>query len=132
MLSLRILFHSKPRLVAALIALALCVKALVPAGYMISAPHLAITIEICADASGLPSSMQLLVPRESMQDSDAKSQNFCPYASLAMPSLSGADAPLLVLAIAYILALGFAGAVWLRFRPAAHLRPPLRGPPLNA
>jgi hypothetical protein len=49
---LRAFFRDHRRLAALLVALALCVKALVPAGYMPGAHGKVLTVEICADASG--------------------------------------------------------------------------------
>ena len=43
------LLREHRRLAAILVALALCMKALVPAGFMIGASARLITVEICAD-----------------------------------------------------------------------------------
>lgn len=116
-----------------LIALALALKALVPAGYMLGADTRVLTIQICADASGAKMTHEIVIPQKSApagsQGETGKSSLTCPYAGLGLGLLPGVDAMLLALAIAFILALGFAPQ---RAAPARHvfqLRPPLRGPP---
>lgn len=132
MAPLRALLHDHRRLAALLLALALCMKLLVPGGMMIGgSDSTVLTVTICADASGLQQTRQIVVPH-SGQDDGAKAAADCPYAGLGMPGLAGADPVLLALALAFILALGFAAA-----RPAptlrtSHVRPPLRGPPAFA
>ena len=53
----------------------------------------------------------------------------CPYASLGMQSLGGVDPLLLLVAIAFIITLGFAPVGFVAPKAPLHLRPPLRGPP---
>ena len=130
--SLRAFFRDHRRLAALLIALALALKTLVPGGYMLAPQSKILTIAICADASGGPITRQIVLPADGKAADHAKAESTCPYAALGMAAMTGADAPLLPLALAFILALGFAPV-----RPAlrAHhyfLRPPLRGPPARA
>lgn len=133
MAPLRALLLDHRRLAALLMALALCMKLLVPGGYMIGGSGTTVlTVTICADASGAQQTKQIVVPHSGQQDDSAKSSADCPYGGLAMPGLACADPLLLALALAFILALGFASA-----RPAptgrlSHVRPPLRGPPAFA
>ena len=62
-------------------ALALCVKALVPAGYMVEAsPHL-LTLQICADAQGQPRSIAL--PQSRAPTQPAHVDGLCAFAALA-------------------------------------------------
>ncbi|HIQ17418.1 MAG TPA: hypothetical protein EYH41_05390 [Novosphingobium capsulatum] len=53
----------------------------------------------------------------------------CPFSSLSMASMTGADPALLALALAFILALGFAPVRTSHPKRVSYLRPPLRGPP---
>lgn len=130
------LLREHRRLAAILVALALCMKALVPAGFMVGATAKLITIEICADASGRKLTRQLTIPLEGgmggEQSDHGKSDATCAWAALAKAAHSGADAELLVLALAFILALGFLRQTAERVSRSCHIRPPSRGPPLPA
>ncbi|MFY7836429.1 MAG: DUF2946 family protein [Novosphingobium sp.] len=120
------------RALAALAVLAaLCMKAVVPSGYMIEQGSHILTIRMCDEAGGGHTVKQIAIPMKS-GGSEAGSKQVkgdCPFASHAMAGLGGADPALLALAIAFILALGFAPATIPLPRRVAHLRPPLRGPP---
>ena len=134
--NLRTFLRDHHRLAAWLIAMALCMKALVPAGYMIGTQAKVFTIEICSDSTGQHLTSQIVVPQNGKpadsRGEQAKGDNPCPYSSLAMASLSGADSALLALALAFILALGFAPVRVPALQSPFHLRPPLRGPPALA
>lgn len=131
----RAFLRTNRRLALALVALALVIKALVPPGYMLSGSlgdgARVLTVAICADASGAPTTKQITLPADG-KSAHAKAEGTCVWGLLAMAALAGADVVLLALALAFILALGLA-----RSRPAArsqrtYLRPPLRGPPAFA
>ena len=129
--AVRALLFDHRRLAFGLVVLALLIKALVPAGYMLGdkAGHV-LTVTICGDASGQTLTKQIEVPGEN--GVHAKAEVKCVWGLLAMVALGGADVVLLAAALAFILALGIAAS-----RPAppsrsAHLRPPLRGPPAFA
>ena len=130
------LLREHRRLAAVLVALALCMKALVPAGYMVGANTKLLTIEICADASGGKLTRQMAIPMEDdtggEQSGHGKSDATCAWTALAQAAHSGADAELLVLALAFILALGFLQQAAEPVRRCCHIRPPSRGPPLPA
>lgn len=136
MQALRAFFHAHRRLAVLLFAAALAMKALVPAGFMLGQQSRVLTIEICADTLGAKITRQIVVPHQSKpgegQSAQAKGAGTCAFSSLAMASLAGADAALLALALAFIIALGFTPAAQPQLRRVAHLRPPLRGPPALA
>lgn len=119
------------RLALGLVVLAVLIKALMPAGYMLSDRAHVLTVEICADASGQTMTRQIAVPADGKSD-HAKAEGTCAWGVLASAALGGADIVLLALALAFILALGLTAS-----RPAppartTYLRPPLRGPPAFA
>ena len=124
------------RLAALLLAVALCLKALIPGGYMLGQQANLLTITICADATGGHVERAIAIPVSGKQaGSDAergKSDQVCPYSALAMSSLAGADALLLAAALAFALALAFRPMAQPRARQVSRLRPPLRGPPRHA
>jgi hypothetical protein len=131
---MRIWIRSNRRLAVALLLLTLCVKAAIPAGYMVSAsPDRVVTVSICADATGGLRQMQMVIPGKDQgggHSGSAKMDGQCAFSSLAHSALGGTDALLLALAIAFILAIGFLPTAPLRIAQFAYLRPPLRGPPV--
>ncbi len=130
----RRLFRDHRQLAALVVALALCMKALMPAGFMpVSAPLL-IAAEICADASGADTIRHIAIPMKDGErgkhSDDGKAKATCAWSALAMASLAGPDPALLALALAFILAVGMLSLRSPLVRRALHIRPPLRGPPL--
>ncbi len=127
---IRAFLRHNRRLALGVVVLALLIKTLIPAGYMLSDQSHVLTVTICGDASGQTMTKQIAVPAA---DGDhAKGEVKCVWGLLAMAALGGADLALLAGALAFILALGLAPS-----RPAPpsrrfHLRPPLRGPPAFA
>lgn len=120
------------RAVALLAAMAaLCMKIVVPAGFMIGQDSRVLTVQICDEAIGNHAVKQIAIPmKDGGSNSDQKQgKGECPFASLSMASMTGADPSLLALALAFILALGFAPTRITLPKRVTHLRPPLRGPP---
>ncbi|WP_374528316.1 hypothetical protein [Novosphingobium sp.] len=123
------------RFLALLVVMAaLCMKMVVPTGFMIGQNSKVLTVQICDDALGNHSVQQLVLPMKGgggdWEQKQGKSE--CPFASLSIASMVGADPSLLALALAFIFALGFAPARFILPQRAIHLRPPLRGPPALA
>jgi Protein of unknown function (DUF2946) len=133
MTQLRAYFFEQHRLTITMIALALLIKALVPAGYMIGAHDKVLTVEICGDASGKHYTTQIVIPHDAARDvspgNHAKSDGACSYSALSFAALAGAPPFLLVLLLAFILATRFAAVRPEPPAQAKYLRPPLRGPP---
>lgn len=134
--ALRTLLLRHRALAILMVAAALCLKALVPAGYMLEAGHKVLTVAICQDSAGQSVTHQIVVPMKGSPAGEAakhaEAGKACAWSSLGMASLAGADALLLAAALAFILTLGFAPIAAPRPRRALWLRPPLRGPPLTA
>ncbi|WP_374407984.1 DUF2946 family protein [Pelagerythrobacter sp.] len=123
------------RWIAAIFALALCLKALVPAGYMVEADQKVLTVTICTGMAGGPHTAALAIP---MKDDgkpdhrDSAKDTTCAFTGLAKVAPGAADEVLLGGALVFILLLGLTP---IRSAPLArilHLRPPLRGPPAVA
>lgn len=125
-------FLVRYRTLALLVVLAaLCMKIVVPTGYMVGQNSKVWAIQICDEAVGNHAAKQLVIP---MKDGGSESgqkqgKGECPFTALSVASMMGADPLLLALALAFILALGFAPAPVPLPRRVSHLRPPLRGPP---
>jgi hypothetical protein len=134
MRGLRIILARHRALAAILLALLLSVRLAVPAGFMIQADSRVLTVVICSGVD--QHSQQLLIPLAGSHHGGKSDQRGggdpCPYSALGMAGLAGADAPLLAVALAFILALGFVPARTARREAPPHLRPPLRGPPIPA
>jgi hypothetical protein len=133
--SLRAFFRQHSSLALWLVMAALCLKALVPAGYMIDTQASRFAIEIC-DGQGGHSLEQIIVPgaAKTAQDKSgaAKADQLCPFSVLSLAMLGGADPVLLALALLFLMALGLRRAPMARPRGAAYLRPPTRAPPVLA
>jgi hypothetical protein len=114
-------------LAALLVAMALCVKAMVPAGYMLGADTRTITVQICADSLGRQITKQIEIGHK--DDQKAKPDTSCAFSTLHHGAMGGADPILLALALLFILAMGFAPQHPAFRQRIAYLRPPLRGPP---
>jgi len=115
-----------------LVIMALIMKVLVPGGFMPGFNNGTFAAEICAEWSGTGSIEQLADTHHKSGDDDkehTRVSHVCPYATLVMAAVSGADAALVVQTLTYILALGFMPVVAPVLQRAARLRPPLRGPP---
>lgn len=127
-------FLMRHRALAALVvAAALCIKALVPAGYMIGTSARVLTVELCADAQGGHLTTQIVLPGNGKpaggQGDHGKAEGTCAFSALSFASLNGAAPALLALALLFILTLGLTPVTSPRPARLAHLRPPLRGPP---
>jgi hypothetical protein len=131
MTALRALLLRHRLLAMVLVGAALCLKMVMPAGYMVAPEAKVLTIRICADSIDHDAIAQVAVP---MKGAAGKTGNAgkgeCAFSSLTMAATGGADPVLLAFALAFILALGFAPTPAPHLRRASRLRPPLRGPPL--
>ena len=134
MFDLRRILLRQNRLALLLIALALCLKAAVPAGFMAEAANGSITVRIC---DGQSHGVSVAVPLEQGGGKhDARGHGSdgvpCAYTALSLGALGGADPLLLDAAIAFLLLLGFAPLAAPALRRIAFALPPLRGPPIPA
>lgn len=137
MAAFRLFLRDRHRLAVLLVALALAMKALVPAGMMLgTAPGATVlTVLVCADSQGGSYEKQIVIPHSGKAQGtgeSGKKAETCPWSGLGSASLAGADATLLALALAFVLALGFRDPAAPLLRAHRHLRPPLRGPPATA
>lgn len=117
---------------ALILALALAMKAFVPAGFMIgSNTSRVLTVEIC-DGQGHTVLSRLALPGkpDPQKDAHTKAAKDCPFTALSAHALSGADPVQLALALAFILLLGFQATERLRLVRARYHVPPLRAPPV--
>ena len=133
----RALIRDHARLTLVLLALALAVKAVVPAGFMLSAGgERFLTVTICSDASGSPKQMQIAIPGKKTAGGDysdaAAKPTHCAFSGLGHAALGTTDPLLLAGALAFILLVGLAPLRAPPVRALSFLRPPLRAPPVSA
>jgi hypothetical protein len=127
-----ILDHRKLALM--LLALTLCVKALVPAGFMVERKGVVLTVSICAGTQETGMTQQIIIPMKqdpaSHGDDQGKRDGNCAFMSLGFGALAAVDPALLAGALLFILALGFIAPVQRRHVALLRLLPPAQGPPL--
>ena len=133
MFGLRRFLFDHRLLTAGIIALAMFLKVLVPAGFMVGNQAGSITIEICTGYGPMKATMVIpgMAHHQDKPDHQGKEVP-CAFSGLNAPSMTAADPVLLALAIAFIIATIFRAEIPIVARAPAFLRPPLRGPPLHA
>lgn len=118
-----------------IVALALCVKAIVPTGYMVGGGERTLVVQLCSDGLGKAMMTRIAIPMAPASEQQPHEQGGddspCAFGALSLGALAGADAPLLADAALFIIARGFAPVVALPLERLFHLRPPLRGPPAS-
>jgi hypothetical protein len=127
-------FNTRPSVAVLLIALALAMKVLVPAGYMLAPSSKFLTVLVCSGTNMDPVTIKVPMAPTAPDtgESETADKTVCAFSGLGHAGLAATDPVLLAAAILFILALGL-----LPVRPVlraipAYLRPPLRGPPLTA
>lgn len=115
---------------AALIALALAMKLAVPAGFMPVERAGTIVVMVCTGMG--QQQVEIDVPGMPVKEDGASrvAGQPCAFAGLGLDMLPGLDPVLLAGALAFILALGFAGVAVVRVERGRQYWPPMRGPPL--
>lgn len=134
--SIRKFLQGHCRLAAIIMALALCLKIAVPTGYMVDSADHFLTLRICDGQAG-GAALLVKVPMKGFASAhhgadDGMAEhgnNHCPFATMGMSGLEAGDVALLLIALAFIMALGFAPIVAPDLRRIFYARPPLRGPP---
>jgi hypothetical protein len=118
------------------LACALAMKILVPAGFMPVVSGGRVTIEICGGTVPVQTVMapMMAMAMPGMAHHSGKSDHQerempCAFSGLTAPSLAAVDPVLLAIAIAFIVGLVFRVRTAVPIAAQAHLRPPLRGPP---
>ena len=124
-----------------LLALALCMKVLIPQGYMPGSGQKTLTVQMCYDGmehrtAEIVFAADTMAPGKDRSEpanphQDGSPDQHCAYSALTMSVLGGADAPLLERALAFIIARGFAPVDAILAERLSWLLPPLRGPPAS-
>ncbi len=133
--SIRAWLSGNSQLAMLVIAAALCIKALIPAGYMVASGAQTLTVAICAPVSGDHSVRHIAIPMRDGSGGEEKGSSkdspsdHCAFGASAKLGATGADPIVLAIALAFILVLGRAPVRRLPGANIPYLLPPLRGPP---
>ncbi len=116
----------------AVLALALVMKIVIPAGYMPTVSNGQIVVSICSGTG--PMTMVMTIPgldhgKSDGDDHQRKAEQPCAFSGLSAPSLAAAAPILLAAVILFVLALGTRPLALPASTAQPYLRPPLRGPP---
>ena len=136
MAALRRLLLDHRQLAAWVLACALVMKILVPAGFMPVVSGGRVTIEICGGTVPVQTVMapMMAMAMPGMAHHSGKSDHQerempCAFSGLTAPSLAAVDPVLLAIAIAFIVGLVRHVRTAVSIAAQPYLRPPLRGPP---
>jgi len=130
--TLRAFFLRHRATALAVIALALAMKALIPAGTMIGSDARTLAIQVCDGYGDAAKAVVIALKGHGEAGKSAPDHQACPFSALGHAGLSGADPIQLVAALAFIVLAGLATPTWAAPRPRDRLRPPLRAPPALA
>ncbi len=134
MQSLRAFLCGRHRLALFGLVLVLCVKALVPAGYMVApSADLLLSVKLCNPSAESPQTSEIAIPMlpGHPQDDGAGDTDgtVCAFSALSQFATGPVPPVLLAIAIAAIMVLGLRPSSGLHLAAASFLRPPLRAPP---
>jgi hypothetical protein len=123
-----------------LCAAALCLKLVIPTGYMVASIDGYPAITLCpasgpapAAATGMHGGGHAMHHRsQDRPEPHAPAEMPCAFAALSAAVLDTIDPVQLALLIAFVLMTGTAAVAWPAAPRRLHLRPPLRGPPATA
>jgi hypothetical protein len=128
---------ARRHLAVLLCAATLLLKLLVPAGYMIGTTHGHLSMELCSGvappvaAAGMPGMHGDMSGHGKSRDG-GKADMPCAFSALSAASLGAVDPVQLAALVAFIMAVALLPVAAPAPSRRAHLRPPLRGPPLTA
>jgi hypothetical protein len=123
---------------ALLLAVALFMKAVVPAGYMPTQAGRTLTMTICSGSGPQTIVMHMAGDRMPGGDEDPDGNHHganghpCTFSALAGPALAATDPVLLARALVFAFVFALLAATPAPPRAPRYLLPPLRGPPLQA
>lgn len=126
----RTLIMARPRLALLLVAIVLFAKVFVPTGYMFAPTAGGFTVQMCSGQGAMPVMLDVGKPAPA-EDQSGKMDAPCAFSGIGMASTAAVDVALLLVAIAFIVALGVQSTRAMPGRSLTRLRPPLRGPPIS-
>ncbi|WP_395329401.1 DUF2946 family protein [Novosphingobium sp. BL-8H] len=132
--TLRHFFRARPELAALLLALALCLKAVVPAGYMPTTQGSTLTVELCSGSTPGGKVTIALPTRDGHANENASKtmDHPCAFSSHAAAAIDTVLPALLAIALAFVFVAAILREPLALRAIRAQIRPPLRGPPAQA
>lgn len=129
--NLRHFFRDRPALAALLLAAALCLKALIPTGYMPAAPDTGLIVALCSGTMPAGSTVTIAIPMKgSHQDNGTSTADHpCAFAPLAAGMSATDFAPLLLAALAFVFVFAVRRQPLALRATTARIRPPSQAPP---
>lgn len=127
----RTLILARRQLALLLVAMVLFAKVFVPTGYMFTPTASGFTVQLCSGQGSMPVVLDVGKPAPA-EDHSGKMDAPCAFSGVGMAAMAAVDATLLIVAIAFVMALGIRSTRAPPIRPLARLRPPLRAPPASA
>lgn len=128
---LRAFFLRHRSLAFAVIALALAMKVLVPAGFMPVVEGKTISVLVC-DGHGGEQSRVIALGAPNGESGMAKAAKVCPFSVLSAGTLGATDIAIAAALLLFIMASGFLPLALPPLRRASFLTPPSCGPPAHA
>lgn len=128
--AIRAFFLAHRSLALALVALALAMKVLVPAGFMPVAAGKTITVMVCDGHGGEQS--RAIALGDNGESGIAKAAKTCPFSVLSSASLGTVDIVLAAALLLFILASSLLPITTPPLRRIGYLTPPSCGPPAHA
>lgn len=117
-----------------LLAAALCLKALVPTGYMPTAADNGIVVALCSGTAPAGSTVKITIPRKGThQDhSTSMADHPCAFAPLCAAMTGGDLVPMVLAALAFVFVAAIVRRPLTLRALAERVRPPSHAPPLPA
>lgn len=129
MRSLRRFLETRRALGGLVVALALTLKLLVPAGFMPGVADGRIVIELCTGSGPVAMAIPIRNDAPGETGKHHKPEAPCAFSALSTPHLAAADPLVLAALLLFIMALGTRAHAPPPACASPRLRPPLRGPP---
>ncbi|AYJ86668.1 hypothetical protein D3Y57_12710 [Sphingomonas paeninsulae] len=129
--ALRSWILAQRKLAFVLVAVVLFAKMFVPTGYMFTPTTGGFVVQMCSGQGATPILVHIgeQAPVED-HSGPGKMDAPCAFSGIGMMAMAAVDLSLLIVAIAFILALGTVSTRAPIVRALARLRPPLRAPPI--
>ncbi|SFF96096.1 hypothetical protein SAMN05518801_104175 [Novosphingobium sp. CF614] len=132
MFALRQFFRDRPTLAALLLAAVLCLKIVMPAGYMPQAQGEGIVVALCSSAADGASVLIRVGQKDGHEAAGKAMDHPCIFASHGAAMLGAAPPAIALAALLFVFAVAILRRPLALPAPGGQIRPPLRGPPLPA
>jgi hypothetical protein len=126
----RTLILARRQLALLLVAVVLFARIFVPTGYMFTPTAGGFVVQMCSGQGAMQVVLDIGKPAPP-EDHSGKMDAPCAFSGIGMAAMAAVDVALLVIAIAFVVALGTRSTHASPIRILTRLRPPLRAPPVS-